>query len=104
MDLKEIRQDLIKLFDSIEYDKEFVEGIKAFINSYDGTNVIAFSSHMFQVGALLMRAEMLAEKARGYDEVNENDDSFGTFAAKLKEDFERINQDLDPLTPSQSTQ
>lgn len=99
--MNETKEKIINLMDKLNYDKEFVETIKNFITSYDGTNEQEFSALMYQLVIYVMYVQEIEQKAKGYDSLNEANEDFTIAANRIKNDFERITAGKDLPVPSQ---
>ena len=99
--MNDTKENIIKLLDKLNYDKGFVDTIKNFINSYNGTNEQEFSALMYQLVIYVMYVQELEQKAKGFDGINEANEDFLIAANRIKSDFERITAGKDLPNPAQ---
>jgi hypothetical protein len=101
--MEQKKEQLIQLIDGLNYGKDFVETIKDFINTYNGTNEDEFFALMYQMVIYVMYVQELEQKAKGFDELGESNENFVAAANKIKSDFEKISAGKSIEDPAQSS-
>jgi hypothetical protein len=90
--------DILKEFDK---DSAFVGNLKAFIDTYDGTNEAEMDRLIVSIVMLLMATEGLKIRAQGYDALEAHNDNVKAKIDDIKEKYnkvqkgEDINEDMD---------
>lgn len=87
---RDMKDKIIKMLDSLNYDVDFVGSIKNFISSYDGTNEESFIALMTQLAIFIMYVQKLEAKAKGFDELNAGNEDFKIALNKMKDDYEKV--------------
>lgn len=98
--INNIKEKLVKMIESIEFEEEIKQTYIEFIKSYDGTNHADFAMAMYTAGLLIMRVSELEVKAKGFDEIKESEVVFQKRMEDLKVQFEALQKGVKPPFPS----
>lgn len=93
------KENYIKLIDSLEYDKEYSDILKDFVNTYDGSNIKQLRTVMLGLIILMMSYQEIKIKADGFDALEYDNEEYKKKVSDIKRDFDNLNKGELPQSP-----